>query len=261
MTRATTAKERLASLRSWPSLRRVIGGYVDRMSSLPHSERARFWLWRIAGRVLRPEIAGLLGGWDRAAASVLADADDFAALYDRFRRALPERVTTYHSEYDDQFRDAAVEMLGYHYFCDKSIGLHFAAEGPLSSPDMANGSIVVECKNFHTSQEERDYFRSEEVVARSVWGVFDVEQANPFLTKILKTVEEQVLPKLATYPPNEYRRYLFANFSLDTVALVVESDCAEGKLAFFESLRDVLRRERSIELVAIEKYALERRVA
>ncbi len=79
---------------------------------------------------------------------------------------------------------------------------------------------IMEVKNFHTSDQEQECFRSHQGEVRLGWNLYDLSVDNPFFAKITKTVEQQVMPRFDAYPDVHYRRYLYANFSADISAVL-----------------------------------------
>lgn len=235
----------------YPTLGEALGPYIQRLRTLGADVAAASWLGRAAQGVadaVNPGIDDYLTEWNEIAA--LLDGDGREALSDRFVRTLPKNARQWLEEYADQFLDVVSELLAYGWLRrEKNCAVvRFIKEGSSPEPDLlADDAVVVECKHFRTSQQDRDYFAHHRGEVR----IPDAESPDRFLAKVLSTFDDGVLPKLASYPPDRFSRYMFADFEWDVTYW--------GPSQFKDGLVDSVRQhlvDRRVEFVAIEWHSL-----
>ena len=254
---------RIRPLQEYRSFLALLEAYIDRLYRLPESQRRVSWIRRVAKSIRNGMLppTELMIAWEQAAAqiSTLSQRED---LKQRFAGALPQNPTQYRrNEYDAQFLDVVVEMLAASYFTTREFGEPaFLETGGEPTPEFLCGdSVVVEVKNIHPSDAERDYFDHHQGEVRSGWNPFEFSSDNPLLRKIVSTFARQVLPKFESYPAKQYSRCFFANFSFDIVSLSVDDQYPEAKAAFFAAVAELLLGH-DVSFVAIERYSLHRQL-
>jgi len=250
----------------YPSLFCLLEELLRRIESLPESERGKFWLCRVLQRLaLFPGhfIAQVLSKLNNIAAELPKGAQDTSLLKSKFSRCVPDGATLHREHYDSQLLDTFAEMMGYDYLRQEGYAaVHFLAEGKKPRPDLeASGGprlkpVVMECKNLHNSDEQKDYLAHHEGEARSVdYRLVSGDSAeNPLLRK-LRDMALRAADQLCTYDPLQYRRILFLNYVLDIPVLLIEDQFPDSVDFLFRSVASELR-QRQIELVVIDRYGL-----
>lgn len=140
----------------------------------------------------------------------------------RFTCIIPDNATSYIREYDDQFLEALVEILGWGWLKDRYPP--YTPQFTLGTPDLLvkdnSGQMVaaMECKKIRSSDEDRDYYKSHQGEARPVRNSLtsDDYAKNPFLRKLVDTLckaKEQVSQSGA---PD---KFIFLDLTFDTLLM------------------------------------------
>ena len=240
----------------YPALGQILDPYVRRLRTLGADVVAASWLGRAAQRVadaVDPHLEGYLAEWNEIA--VLLDRQSSEALSKRFLRTLPKKVQGWLEEYADQFLEVCSELLAYGWLrYEKNCAVvRFVKEGPSPQPDLlGDEALVVECKHFRTSQEDREYFAHHQGEVRPVTG----ESPDRLFGKVLTTINNSVLPKLASYPPDRFDRHMFADFSFDVELWGPIEGVSPGTISdLIEGVRTHLA-GRAVNLIAVRSHSL-----
>lgn len=137
----------------------------------------------------------------------------------RFANIIPDNAEVYIREYDDQFLEVCVEILGWGWL-KKRYPVYIPEFNYPNSPDLLvknDNNIIasMECKKIRTSNEDRDYYQNEQGTVKQVKNSLtslDFEE-NPLLRKLHDTLhkaEKQV--NLSNAP----EKYIYLDLSLDT---------------------------------------------
>jgi len=250
----------------YPDLFDLVSDYVRRIAGLPEDERRKFWLCRAAaGLADRPEhfIGKMLSKLNDVVVEVRHHPGNTIVLKAKLSRCLPARPTVHRESYDSQLRDTFAEMLGYAYLCDKGCAApRFIPEGEEPRPDLeapgppGRKPVVMECKNLHESDEQKDYFAYHQGEARTVDYRLVSEDAdeNPLLRKLLDMAKRAV-KQLAAYDPSQYGRIFFLNYSLDIGAGLIGDEFPKAVGGVFRQVASQLDRQ-GVELVLMDRYGL-----
>ena len=169
-------------------------------------------------------------------------------LKKRFSNIIPDRAKTYIKEYDEQFFDALVEVLGYDFLQKQ----YPSCQVCIGEPDLIifdNSSKLVAamaCKAIRHSKEHDDYVEHHQGEPRPVDHTLTSTDPceNPLLRKVngtLAKAKEQLAKSSAP------AKLIFVDFSWDPSAQLQE----EQVKSLVQKLGEELR-FRSIKLIAIE---------
>ncbi len=249
-----------------PNLADLLEGYAGRIGALGEGEGAKFWVWRAAKR-LAAGAPTTMAEWllvlDRIAAVVREDGDNAAVLRGKFGRCLPARAVAHREHYDTQLLDTFAEMLGYDYLRRAGYGpLRFLPEGPEPGPDVegfggaGRKPVVMECKNLHNSDEQKNYFAHHQGEVRTVdCRLVSPDPAeNPLLRK-LRDAAARATVQFNAYVASQYRRILFLNYTLDIPVVLIEDEFPGDVESLFRCVAFELH-QREIDLVLVDRYGL-----
>lgn len=173
-------------------------------------------------------------------------------LTDRFKAIIPDNAQAFKEEYDNQFLDALVEVLGCGWLDDHypSHEVQFSEPPDIIVRDDANNAIgAMACKKIRTSDEDREYFKYHQGELREVDDKITLpeQEDDPFLKKVKGTLwkaEEQLSRVTASSD-----KFIFINFTWDIPALILKPQVVQliSRLA-------VELKNQDITLIAIENY-------
>ncbi|MBI2303184.1 MAG: hypothetical protein HYU86_00355 [Chloroflexi bacterium] len=175
-------------------------------------------------------------------------------LAKRFSNIIPKSATQFRREYDDQFLEALVEVLGWGWLRDKypSQEVRFSEPPDLIVQD-DTGQVVaaMACKKIRTSDEDRDYFKSHQGEVRTVNMrlISSNIGENPLLRKVKNTLHkgEEQLSKVEASS-----KFIFIDFSWD-VSAWIQNEQDEQVKGLIKGLAAELQK-RGILLVAFEQF-------
>lgn len=208
-----------------------------------------------------PSITSLLGRTDRTISKMTER--DALLINGKFNDIIPNKAEKFLPEYDEQFRNALVEILGWGWLTNKhpSLNVEFCSlpdEQGIRSPDLCawdEGRVLsasLECKHLGVSIEEKNWIQSGEIKSGPITYTATLEdpKQNPFLNKLQSTIAT-AKTQIETTGLTE-NKYIFVNISLDTPNW--------GITSIMEGIRELIGMEATrlaasgIELVAFEHY-------
>lgn len=179
-------------------------------------------------------------------------------LTKRFTDIVPNGAGDYAREYDDQFLEVLVEILGWGWLKDRY--LRHTPWFTMGTPDLLLknnlGQVIasMECKKIRTSEEDRKYYESQQDKPRQVRNnltSYDYNK-NPFLRKLSDTLckaEKQINQSGAT------DRFIFLDLSFDTQFIFPDEKrriiCLIRKLGFELCKKGIM-------LVSFEQYQVDK---
>ena len=179
-------------------------------------------------------------------------------LCKRFSDIIPHSAQKYDREYNDQFLEALVEILGWGWLKEKY--LQHTPCFTMGTPDLLvkdNSDQVVaamECKKIRTSDEDRDYYKNHQGEVKRVKDslLSDDRNQNPLFRKLkdtLNTAERQVNQSNAT------DKFIFLDLSFDTPLMF--ADLKKPVICLLLKFASELC-ERGITLVSFEQYQMDK---
>jgi len=146
-------------------------------------------------------------------------------LAKRFADIIPSNAQKFEKEYDEQFLDALVEVVGYGWLQDKfsSHRVQFAEPDLVVKYDKGGLVAAMACKRIRTSVANDQFFEyqreSHRVEARPVdTKVLHVSpEENPFLRKLQDTLSKATNQLSKKNAPT---KFIFVNFSWDVSAAI-----------------------------------------
>jgi hypothetical protein len=188
--------------------------------------------------------------WEEFDKQLLARLDDSinimpsgekGKLTRRFTDIIPSNTQEFKKEYDEQFLDALVEVVGYGWLQDKFPSHRVQFEEPdlvvIDGKDRLVAAMA--CKRIRTSDKNHNYFRcqreSHQVEARSVDNSVLSENPtkNPFLSKLQDTLSRAKGQLNGKDVPS---KFIFLSFSFDVSAAISRHE---------RTVRELIKREAS----------------
>lgn len=226
----------------------VTRGFKSKAKALGYDQA---WIFK-AEKCQRREIQNLLLAMD----NIIAQMPDTETekLAQRFSKIIPDDATEFKNEYDAQFLDALVEVLGYGFLREKYPS-HTVC---LKEPDLIvrndRGQLVaaMACKAIRHSDAHDDYFQHHQGKLRPVDHriLSDNSSRNPLLHKVKDTLSKAEKQLAKSTAPN---KFILIDFAWDASALLQ----LEEVKSLVKKSADELR-ERSIRLIAIENLELDK---
>lgn len=212
----------------------------------------RAWIFR-AKTSQRNEYESLLTKLDRIVGGMPDIERD--KLTTRFSDIIPVNAQQFREEYDNQFLDALVEVLGWGWLHGKypSCKVQFSEPPDLIVQDDAGNAIAgMACKKIRISDEDRTYFEKHQGKTRPVKDSITSPDCteNPFLGKVMDTLgkAEEQLGKVETSD-----KFIFIDFSWDMSALIQKPQVEDLTKRLAAGLQ-----ERSIKLIAFKNYQVDK---
>ena len=179
----------------------------------------------------------------------------------RFSDIIPDSAQQYVREYDDQFLEAAVEILGWGWLKDR-----YPSNAPqftLGTPDLLvknnSGQVIaaMECKHKRHSEFEANWLQHPQ--NKIITGTVDDRlissdyNANPFLRNLVDTLckaEKQL------NETKDSHKFIFLNLSFDTQVSALDEQ-KRGVVCLISRLEAELC-QRGIALVSFEQFQVDR---
>jgi hypothetical protein len=168
----------------------------------------------------------------------------------RLGKIIPNNATQFNDEYDEQFLDALVELLGYGFLKFKYPSGKVCYEEPdwIVLDDKENLVAAMACKAIRTSKEHDDYVKHHQ---GEPWSVdhrlaSTNRRENPLLRKIESKLSEGEQQLAKRNAPN---KFIYIDFAWDPSAQSQKSEVNNLVKKLGEELST-----RSINLIAIENF-------
>jgi hypothetical protein len=209
------------------------------------------WIFR-AENSHRDELQKLLERLDTIAAQMPdTERDKFAQ---RLGKIIPNGVTQFIDEHDEQFRDALVELLGYGFLkCKYPSGkVRFEEPDLIVLDDKENLVAVMACKAIRTSNVHDDYIKYHQGEPRPVdhrLASADPHK-NPLLRKVQSTLSKGAQQLAKRNAPD---KFIYIDFAWDPSAQLQESEVKNLINKLGEELHT-----RNINLIAIENFQFDK---
>ncbi len=241
----------------------VIGLFIKRAQALGNTEP---WVVKALLHASQiPELFDLSQSLEGLLAAL--SENQFKEVEARFSRIIPSSSGQWHEEYDEQFREVLVELLGWKWlqerYRDNSVGFYpRSTKTGVRTPDLGvwdgdNLLAATECKKVNVSQEEKAWLQAEPMTLKSKSGTVNVasslDPSSPLAKKLVATIQVATCQLESTHLPDN--KSIFMSISLDTpiwtdpIKLSVQQ--------FLQEQADTLRPQ-GVEFLAFERYQTDR---
>lgn len=234
---------------TYDNLQLVTSGFEEKARRIGSGQA---WIFK-AKSSQRNEYRSLLTKLDRIVGGMPDIERD--KLTKRFSDIIPVSAQQFKEEYDNQFLDALVEVLGWGWLHDKypSCKVQFSEPPDLVVQDDAGKAIAaMACKKIRISDEDRTYFEKHQAKTKPVKDSITSPDCteNPFLGKVMDTLRkaEEQLGEVETSD-----KFIFIDFSWDMSALIQKPQVEDLTKRLAAGLQG-----RSIKLIAFEYYQVDK---
>lgn len=233
----------------YDSLMKVTCSFENKSARLSNGQAT--WV-QLAKKSQRADIKQLLDKLDEIVSAMPATETD--KLKTRLDQIIPDGALQFIEEYDRQFTDAIVEILGYGLLIKKypSHKVEFCEPDLIVRDDSGSLVAAMACKKINESEVNRDYLNHHqgEAMCLNTSLTSSNPSENPFLYKLNDTVtkaEEQLNRAKAR------DKFIFVDFTFDISALL------QGKAVnqLIKSVGDNLR-NKGIKFIACKNYEVDK---
>ena len=152
---------------TFPHLESVVGLFIKRAQALGHTEP-----WVVKALLKASQLQEIRDLFQRLEDLLeMLSEHQFKMVEERFNQIIPASPKQWHEEYDEQFREVLVELLGWKWLQerhrDESVEFYPKSTKPgVRTPDLGvwdgdNLLAAMECKKVNVSEEEKAWLQSE----------------------------------------------------------------------------------------------------
>lgn len=244
-------------------LESAIGLFIKRAQALGNTEP---WVVKALLHASQiPELFDLSQSLEGLLAAL--SENQFKEVEARFSQIIPASSGQWHEEYDEQFREVLVELLGWKWlqerYRDNRVGFYpRSTKTGVKTPDLGvwDGDILLaatECKKINVSEEEKAWLQAERMPLKSKSGTVNVmsnlDPSSSLAKKLLSTIQVATCQLESTHLSDN--KSVFMSISLDTPFWT--DPMKPSVQRFLQDQADTLR-PRGVELLAFERYQPDR---
>lgn len=195
----------------YDNLNRVTSDFEGKAKNLDYDSRA--WIFKAKSIENHP----ILTKTDTVVANL--PNTEKIKLKKRFSDIIPDNAVKYVREYDDQFLEAMVEILGWSWLNERHS--RYTPFFTMGTPDLLvkdNSGYVIaamECKKIRSSDEDRDYYKNKQGTVQKVKDSLTSSDhdKNPFLRKLMDTLSNA---KKQVDNSDALEKFIFLDLTFDT---------------------------------------------